>query len=180
MGKPSVPRLGLSALLVFAGLCIVASAAAFASPAEVPREVHGRADAFVLPGVRIVWGVLQGMSESATVVVVRIVTDPASYPWVAVAGVDPFTHRKQPLLGATRSAGVADVRLPRAHFADFPRTELLFYESAAAAQQDQPAIFVYFLGVPDTTPEYPSEDKLQSSLGDRASRLTNGTSSNAP
>ena len=178
--RASVGRSGLPALLLLVGLSFASGAAVHSSAAEAPREVHGMADAFAAPGVALAWGVVRGASETATVVVVRIVTDPASYPWLAVAGGDPFTQRKQPLLPAIRSTGVTDLRLPRAHFADFPRTELRFYESAAAAQQDRPALVVYFLGVPDTTPEFATEDKLQSYLNDRVARLPDGTGSKAP
>jgi hypothetical protein len=128
-------------------------------------------DAFAAPGVAMAWGVVRGASETATIVVARIVTDPAIYPWLAVTGGDPFTHRTEPVLAATPSAGVIDVRSPRAHFADFPRTEFRLYESAAAAQQDVPALVVFFLGVPDTTPEFATGDKLQAYLDDRVGRL---------
>jgi len=167
-------RSGVSALLLFIGLIAPGPAV---RGAEAPRESHGMSDAFAAPGLALAWGVVRGASETATVVVMRIVTDPASYPWLAVAGGDPFTQRKQPLLAATPSAGVIDVRSPRAHFADFPRTELRLYESAAAAQQDVPALVVFFLGVPDTTPEFATEDKLQSYLGDRIEHLRVGAGS---
>jgi hypothetical protein len=168
---------GVLALLLLAGLALAGTEV---HGAGTPRELHGMADAFAAPGVALAWGVLRGASETATIVVVRIVTDPASYPWLAVAGGDPFTQRKQPLLAATRSAGVIDLRSPRAHFADFPRTELRLYESAAAAQQDAPALVVFFLGVPDTTPEFATEDKLQEYLGDRVARLGAGIGTKAP
>lgn len=168
----SVRRPSLRALLLLVGLSLASGAAVHG--AEAPREVHGMADAFAAPGVVLAWGVLRGASETATVVVVRIVTDPASYPWLAVAGEDPFTQRKQSLLAAARSTGVIDVRSPRARFADFPHTEVRFYESAVAAQQDIPALIVFFLGVPDTTPEFASEDKLQAYLGERVGRLAGG------
>jgi hypothetical protein len=166
------------ALLLLVGL-LLASGAALRG-AEAPREVHGMSDAFDTPGVALAWGVVRGASETATVVVVRIVTNPASYPLLAVAGSDPFTQRKQPLLPATRSAGVTEVRLPRAHFADFPRTELRLYESAATAQQDRPALVVFFLGLPDTTPEFETEARLQAYLSDRVARLAGDTGSKAP
>ena len=155
-------RCGLSAALLLVGLVLASGAAVHG--AETPREVHGMSDAFAAPGVAMAWGVVRGASETATVVVARIVTDPATYPWLAVTGGDPFTHRTGPLLTATRSSGVIDVRSPRAHFADLPRTEFRLYESAAAAQQDAPALVVFFLGVPDTTPEFATEDKLQGQL----------------
>ena len=164
------------ALLVLAGL----AAGAALRAAEAPREVHGMSDAFATSGVALVWGIVRGASETATIVVVRIVADPASYPSLSVAGSDPFTQRKQALLAATPSAGVIDVRSPRAHFADFPRTEFRLYESAAAAQQDVPALVVFFLGVPDTTPEFATEDKLQAYLGDRVGRLGGASGGKPP
>ena len=173
-----VRRSGLPALLLLVGLLFASGAALHG--AEAPREVHGMSDAFATPGVALAWGVVRGGSETTTLVVVRIVTQPASYPWVAVAGSDPFTQRKQPLRAATPSAGTVDVRSPRAHFADFPRTELRLYESAAAAQQDAPALVVFFLGVPDTTPEFATEDKLQAYLSERVARLRPDTGSKAP
>jgi len=172
-----VGRFVLRALLLLAGLVLASGAAVHG--AEAPREVHGMSDAFAAPGVAMAWGVVRGASETATVVVARIVTDPAMYPWLAVTGSDPFTHRTGPLLAATRSAGVIDVRSPRAQFADLPRTEFRLYESAAAAQQDVPALVVFFLGVPDTTPEFATEDKLQAYLGDRVARLA-GTGGGKP
>lgn len=174
-----VRRFGLPTLLLFLVVCLTLAAAAVRG-AEAPREVHGMADAFAAPGVAMAWGVVRGADEATTLVVLRIATRPASYPWVALTGGDPFTQRKLPLLAPTRSAGVIDVRTPRAHFADFPRTEVRLYASAAAAQQDVPALVVFFLGVPDTTPEFATEDKLQAYLSERAARLPDGAGSKAP
>jgi hypothetical protein len=174
----AVKRRVLRALLLLAGLVLASGAAVHG--AEAPREVHGMSDAFAAPGVAMAWGVVRGGSETATIVVARIVTDPAIYPWLAVTGGDPFTHRTGPLLAATRSAGVIEVRSPRAHFADLPRTEFRLYDSAAAAQQDVPALVIFFLGVPDTTPEFATEDKLQAYLGDRVARLAGASGGKPP
>ena len=80
--------------------------------------------------------------------------DPAAYPWLAVVGIDPFTQREQPLQRAIASSGTLDVRIPRAHFADYPRTEVRLFASAAAAQSGSPALMIFYHGVPDTTPEF--------------------------
>jgi len=173
----SVAGRGLRGLLPLAWLVLALAAAVHG--AEGPRELHGMSDAFAAPGVAMAWGVARGASETATVVVARIVTDPATYPWLAVTGSDPFTHRIEPLLAATQSAGVIEVRSSRVRFADFPRSEFRFYPSAAAAQQDVPSLVVFFLGVPDTTPEFATEDKLQAYLGDRVARLA-GTGAAKP
>ena len=152
---------GLRSLLLLAGLCLASCATVQGGAAKAPRELHGMAEAFTAPGVALAWGVLRGANESETVVVMRIVTNPASYPWLAIVGSDPFTQSKRQVLPATPSADVTDVRAPRAHFAEFPRTEARFYESGAAARQDRPALVVFFLGVPDTTPEFATEDQVQ-------------------
>ena len=49
--------------------------------------------------------------------------------------------------------GVFDLKTPRARFADFPRTEFRLWRSGAAPGAAPPALVVYYLGVPDTTPE---------------------------
>jgi hypothetical protein len=151
-----------------------------ASAAEVPREVHGMADAFAATGVAIAWGVVRGASETATLVAIRVVTDTALYPWVAVEGSDPFTQRHHPLVRPMSSAGLIDVRSPRAHFADFPRTELRFYDSASEAQSGITKLVVFYLGVPDTTPEFATEDKLDAYLTDRIGRLRGDGGSKTP
>ena len=119
--------------LVLACLTLTCAAAAPAAAADPQREVHGMADAYAGQGVALAWAILRGANEAATVVVVRIVADPNLYPVVAATGSDPFSQRAEPLLRATPSAGGLDLRVARAHFADFPRTELRFYASAAAA-----------------------------------------------
>ena len=172
-------RAGLTALLllVVPGLLIASSAAAQTHAANAPRDVHGESDAFGTVGAALAWGVVRGPSEAETAVVVRIVADPAVYPWLAAEGRDPFTQRTQPLLAAVRNPGLTDVRSPRANFADFPRTEFRFYDSAAAVRQDRPALVVFFLGVPDTTPEFETEEKLRSHLANAMTRLRERTGS---
>jgi len=137
------------------------------------------ADTFATVGVAIAWGVARGASETTTVVAIRVVTDTALYPWISVTGSDPFTQRQHPLLQPMSSAGVIDVRSPRVHFADFPRTELRFYGSAPEAQSGVPKLVVFYLGVPDTTPEFATEDKLEAYLTDRIARLR-GSGSKTP
>ncbi len=164
-------RLFLRSLLALAGLTLAACAVA---PATKPtREVHGMSDAFAAPGVALAWGILRGADEAATVVVMRIVADRAAYPWFAVTGIDPFTRAKHRVLAPTRSADVTYVRAPRSHYAEFPRTEVRFYDSESAALKDSPALIVFFLGVPDTTPEFATEEKLEAYFRQRLLRPLN-------
>jgi len=154
---------------VFAIAALVAVAAA----AQPSREVHGSADAYAATGIALAWGVQRGADEAATTVVIRIVADPVMYPWLAVVGSDPFTKEQRPLLAATQVGGPFDLRVPRARFAETPRTEIRLYATAAAAQSGAPALTVFYLGVPDTTPEFADAAKLDAYLAERIERARN-------
>ena len=95
-------------------------------------------------------------------------------------GIDPFTQRQQPLLPVTALAADIDVRVPRAHFADFPRTEVRLFGSADADGTGAPKLVVYYLGVPDTTPEFASASALESYLAQRIARARAATGSKTP
>jgi len=143
--------------------------AAFA--AEATRELHGSGDAFAVPGMALAWGVLRGGTEDATMVVVRVVTDPATYADVAVFGIDPFTGHRQQRLAITPSTGGLELRLPRVQFADYPRTELLFYSPGSTPPSRTAALLVFYLGVPDTTPEFTDAAGLDAYLRTRIAQL---------
>ncbi|HKU85988.1 MAG TPA: hypothetical protein VJV77_06580 [Casimicrobiaceae bacterium] len=133
-------------------------------------EVHGSLDAFAAQGVALAWGVLRGKDEATTQVVVRVEADRARYGALAVAGVDPFTRASQALLAVAPIDGVRIVRIPRARFADLPRTEWRFFASATPAAGDTPALLVFYQGIPDTTPEFDDAARLEHDLVARIAR----------
>ena len=158
----------------------VAAVVAPGNAAEVTREVHGVADAYAELGLTLAWAVLRGQNEAATQVVVRIVADPRLYPMVEASGINPFSQHKQPLLPATPTAGGIDIRAPRAQFGDFPRSEIRFYGPPATSRSETPELIVFYLGVPDTTPEFATEAAMNSYLADRIARLGTGAGGKAP
>jgi len=135
--------------------------------AEPAREVHGAADAYAEPGIALAWGVLRGADEATTRVTLRIVADAARFPRVAVVGRDPFTQAERVVLAPAPTAALPDLAIPRAHFADYPRTEVRFIGPDAS---DAPVVVVYYLGVPDTTPEFANRPALERDLGERLAR----------
>ena len=148
--------------------------------AQVPREAHGSSDVYADRGVAIAWAVLRGASEADTSIVIRVATDRAAYPWLAVAGVNPFSHAEQPLAAAREAAGSVDVTVPRTRFAELPRTEIRLYASAAAARSASPALVVYYLGVPDTTPEFADRGRLDGYLRDRIAKARSDAPKGTP
>ena len=151
----------LQALLVGWALC---PGPLLAQPAAT--EVHGTSDGFAGSGVAIAWAVLRGTSEETTLIVLRVAADPGLYSRVVVDGVDPFSKERQAVAGERPIGAFSDIRMPRARFADFPRTELRF-----SGPTGKPALVVYYLGVPDTTPEFATGARLEAHLADRLRRL---------
>jgi hypothetical protein len=138
--------------LVFAALLL---AAAHASGQT--RELHGASDTFAGDGVSVAWAVLRGADEDKTQVRLRVLADPARYAHFAIHGIDPFS-KEEARLAAPRSAP-ATVAIPRARFAQLPRTEIRFF-----SPDNKLALVVFYLSVPDTTPEFDSEAKLDRHL----------------
>ena len=148
--------------------------------ADSPREVHGSADVFAAPGVTLAWGVLRGATEADTRIVIRIAMDRNAFAALAVIGSDPFTKGERSILPVTPTAASRDVGVPRAHFADFPRTEIRLYGSVDPAPDETPKLVVFYLGVPDTAPVFPSAAALENYLAARIARARDGTGSKAP
>ena len=158
-------------------LALFCAAAAFACAAAMPgpavdsaREVHGSADAFAMPGLALAWAVLRAPKDDETTVVMRIDADPSTYGWVEVVGQDPFSQRQDRLQPATAIGGPFDLKVARARFAEFPRTEIRLWKTGPAPDGAPPALVVYYLGVPDTTPEIAQPQELDRSLSARLGR----------
>ncbi|HSB77560.1 MAG TPA: hypothetical protein VLM91_02135 [Candidatus Methylomirabilis sp.] len=137
------------------------------------QQVHGENSVFAGNGVALAWGVLKGATEEATQAVLRIVPAGGPYTYVSVDGVDPFTQKRQEILAGQPLGPHLDVRSSRATFADFPRREIHFY-TAEAWRLGQPDLTVYFMGLPDTSPEFTSEPALSAYLSDALTKVTGG------
>jgi len=140
-----------------------------ATPAFAQAEVHGSSDVYATQEVALAWGVLRGASDADTMIVIRIVANANAYGSVAVYGVNPFSKAEQPLQPPIALDRSVDVQIPRIRFAELPRTELRFY----ATRESTPKLTVFYLGVPDTTPEFADRTQLDAYLGDRIARARN-------
>lgn len=134
------------------------------------REVHGENSSFVGSGVAMVWVVLRGRSEEETQVILRIVPASGGFTAVSVDGVDPFTQQRREILARRPLGHGVDVRTSRATFADFPRREIHFY-AASGPHAQGPILTVYFMGLPDTSPEFNSEAALTRYAEDTLAKL---------
>ena len=126
--------------------------------------VHGADSVFSEPHLGIVWGVLKNQAEERTMVVIRVSNPAGRYAHVTVDGVDPFTQRRVALVESMPLGASADIRMPRASFADLPRREIHLYATGVDWRTGRPGLTVYYLGVPDTTPEFTTEAALEAYL----------------
>jgi hypothetical protein len=148
-------------------LCACPLGLAIATANAQPPQVHGSSDTFASAGVKVAWAVERGATEATAEVVIGLAVAGDSYQAVSVVSIDPFSHARQPAITALARGARLEVRIPRARFADFPRTELHFYRSARNRDAGEPALVVYYLGVPDTTPEFADPGQLDRYLAQR-------------
>jgi len=161
----------------WAMLAVVAFLAFFlamgAAPAAEERQIHGENSSFLGDGVAMVWGVLRGVREEEARAVLRIVPAGGEYVAVSVEGVDPFSGTRQDLQPRRPLSPRMDVWSLRSTFADLPRREIHFY-AKDDGQARPPALTVYFMGLPDTTPEFGSEAALFGYLDRTLEELRSG------
>jgi len=162
---------------------LTALALAAQLPLGAGLEVHGERDVFTAPGVTLAWGVLRGPIEDETQVVIRVVLTLGPYYYVRLYGIDPFSGDRRLMAASERvpdkfpGAGLLprrmiDLRTPRHTFAGHPRREIRLYRTEGEWSADVSALTIYYLGVPDTTPEFVSEPALTTYL-DGAVRRAN-------
>jgi len=129
------------------------------------ETVHGADSLFLTNTVRIAWAVLKGASEDATTVVVRIVNSTGIYGFVRLDGIDPFSKSRKVLAQVRPLTWQVDLAVPRTEFAEFPSCEIHLYQGSAGSGDQAPYLTVYYFGVPDTTPEFPTEQAMDAYLG---------------
>jgi hypothetical protein len=137
------------------------------------REVHGQSDAFAGDGIAIAWAVFRGPSDDNAQVVLSIAADHARYGSVAVDGVDRSGGQRRSRVSRTAltvrdGAATAVMRIPRSQFADAPKSEFRFFGPGPAGE---PRLVVFYLGVPDMTPEFDDPQKLAAFLSTRIDEL---------
>lgn len=138
------------------------------------HEVHGENSVFGGEGVAIAWGILKAPVEDQSQVILRIVPRGQPVAVVRIEAVDPFTAKRQVVLDGQPLGEGLDVRSLRGSFADFPRREILLYRTVADWQGRRPTAIIYYLGVPDTTPEFASSGALDTYLRDALAAIQGG------
>lgn len=116
--------------------------------------LHGADGIFVSPDAAIVWAVLKQPSGDKAAVWLRVVNANRKFRFVAVDGVDPFSKKRERLEAGRKLDVELRLSSDRDTFADLPSREIHFFRTEAELRANKAALTVYYLGVPDTTPEF--------------------------
>lgn len=139
--------------------------------AQQGRTEHGSLDRFEADGVTLAWAILKaaaGISPDNDLIVLRLAVKGTAAPAAEVHGVDPFGGERKTMSASPGPGNTLELRLPRSHFADFPRTEILVFETQDALRSGRaPVLTVYYLGIPDTTPEFLDRDRMEAYIAER-------------
>jgi len=143
----------MTRLALMLALAVATLTGALAEP-----RVHGENSLFAGPTVRLAWAIRKGTSEETTQVIIRAVNVSGAYTHIRADGVDPFSQDRVVLAGperfGARAAAPVDLAIARARLADHPSIELRLFADEAGLAANAPALTVFYLGVPDTAPEF--------------------------
>ena len=134
------------------------------SQAQGKREYHGADSIFEKEGIVVLWAMMKGPTEETSWVYIKIIQTgggPTSFQLFGVEAVDPFSNQKEWVVKGEACKKENMVKSVRASFRDKTGRRILFYRSNGEYQAEKPAMTVYYLGVPDTSPEFLSEKDIE-------------------
>ena len=144
------------------------------SRAQGKREYHGADSLFEKEGIAILWAILKGSTEESSWVYIRIIQTgegPVPFQLFGVEAVDPFSNQKEWVVKGEAFKKENVVKSIRASFREKTARRVLFYEKAEDLSKENPAMIVYYLGVPDTSPEFMTEKEIENYFGKALNRL---------
>jgi len=132
------------------------------SPVFGQTEFHGADSVFEREGTTILWAILKGQDEAGSWVYIKIVNSGKNpFQTFSVEAVDPFSKEKEWVVKGERLAEENVIKGVRSSFKDRTARRILFYRSTEAFEKANPDMAVYYLGVPDTSPEVLSEKEME-------------------
>lgn len=144
------------------------------SQAQGKREYHGADSIFEKEGMIMLWAILKGSTEESSWVYIKIIQTgggPASFQLFGVEAEDPFSNQKEWVVKGEAFKKENMVKSIRASFREKTARRVLFYEKAEDLLKENPAMIVYYLGVPDTSPEFMTEREIENYFEKAFSRL---------
>ena len=132
------------------------------SPVFGQKEFHGADSVFEREGITILWAILKGPTEESSWVYIKIINSEKNPLQIfSVEAVDPFSKEKEWVIKRKKLEKENLLRSNRTSFRDKTARRILFYRTMEAFEKENPNIAVYYLGVPDTSPEVLSEKEME-------------------
>lgn len=132
------------------------------SPVLGQREFHGADSVFEKDGITILWAILKGPTEESSWVHIKIINSGENpFQIFSVGAVDPFSKEKEWVVIGKKLEKENLVRSNRASFREKTGRRILFYRSTEVFEKENPDMVAYYLGVPDTSPEFLSEKDME-------------------
>lgn len=132
------------------------------SPAFGREEFHGADSAFEREGITILWAILKGPNEETSWVYIKIINSGKNpFQIFSVEAVDPFSKEKEWVVKGEKLEEENVIKGIQSSFKDKTARRILFYLSTQAFEKENPDMAVYYLGVPDTSPEVLSEKEME-------------------
>ena len=126
------------------------------------KEFHGADSVFEREGITILWAILKGPTEESSCVYIKILNSGKSpFQIFSVEAVDPFSKEKGWVVKGKKLEKENLIRGVRASFRDKTARRIFFYRSTETFEKENPGMTVYYLGVPDTSPEVLSEKEME-------------------
>jgi hypothetical protein len=126
------------------------------------NEFHGADSVFEREGITILWAILKGPTEESSWVYIKIINSEKNPLQIfSVEAVDPFSKEKEWVIKRKKLEKENLLRSNRTSFRDKTARRILFYRTMEAFEKENPNIAVYYLGVPDTSPEVLSEKEME-------------------
>jgi hypothetical protein len=153
------PR-GLFVPALALGICVVAGLPL----AYGQKEYHGADSVFEGQGVAVLWAILKGPDEDHSWVYIRMINSgvhPPLFHSYSVQAVDPFSNEKEWVVNKMGWKKDNTVKASRSSFKDKSARRILFYRDTGEDPQEKPAMTVFYMGIPDTTPELLTETQLE-------------------
>lgn len=135
-------------------------------------EIHGADSSFRAQGITILWAILKGPADESSFVHIRILqADPGGFRFYGVEAVDPFSKERVWVMKGEPLRAIQTLKIVRTEFRDKTERWLHFYKDRGALEKREPALTIFYHGVPDTAPELLTEAELEAYLVQALSRI---------
>lgn len=162
--------------LMFLIIFLMTVGYSLAATEEKIVSYHGADSVFRKEGITIIWALLKGENITDSLVYIKLITTEEvrnKFKYYSLKASDPFSDKVQWLISGEELKEKNFLILKRDLFEVMTAREILFYKNFNKLNQQENKAFlsIYYLSLPDTTPEFTDLGQLVKYLEDAEKRL---------